>query len=175
MKIKRTKLTIFVLVMSIILLFGTIGNVIIMNTVEELSEKNTTEFIATVKKVEIEGEEINKHAIIYTQEYGDKLSTFNIKEIIDIHDLNGLKTGQKIAFRTMNIWINEFEEMNVIPIFSIRTEGNEIASLSSYNEYMAYLLPAPTIAGIAVGSILLFISLHCILLLKGVNIFRRRK
>ena len=78
-------------------------------------------------------------------------------------------------FRVENILLRQFEEVVFIPIVSIRTENEEMASLSSYNEYMVSLLLEPTIACIIVILIFFMLSLHCVLLLIGINIFRRKK
>jgi hypothetical protein len=71
------------------------------------------------------------------------------------------------------MWIDQFEKMRYIPIVSLRTQEKELVSLSSYNDYMAPQIFMATIAGIAVALIFLLISIHCILLLRGINVFRR--
>jgi hypothetical protein len=158
---KRKKLIVFVLSFSFVLFFGMLGNVIIMNTKEKSSEVNTTEFTATIKSIEIDGEGTNEYCIIFSEEYGNKLSTYNIRKISEISDFNRLESGQTVFFRVENIWLNQFEEMTFIPIVSIRTGEKEIVSLNNYNEYMDDLRLAPTIAGIAVALII-----YCVLLLK---------
>lgn len=172
---KRKKLTVFALILSIILLFGNIGNIIMMNITESHSEKNTTEFVATVMRVEIVGEGTYKRCIIHSEEYGDKLDTYNIRGIVDMSNFTSLNSNQTIYFRTKNSWVNQFEEMSFIPIVSLRTEEKEIVSLSSYNEFMAPSLYSATIAGIVVTTIFLLTSIHCVLLLKGFNVFHRFK
>ena len=171
---KRKNLAVVALIFSLLFFFGMLGNVIIMNT-RNPSEANTTQFTATVRGVEIDGEGIHEHCIIHSEEYGGKLSTYNIRGISDTTDFNSLKNGQFVFFRVENIWLDQIEEMRFFPIISIRTEEEEIVSLSDYNEYMDDLRFAPTIAGIVVALIFLLASIHCILLLKGINVFRRQK
>jgi len=175
MKMKRKYLTVIVLIVSMIFFFGSIGNVIIMNKTEKLSVVNTTEFTATVKSVGIAGEGTHEYCIIYSEEYGDKLSTYDIRRITDIGDFSSLKKGETVFFRTNNIWIDKFEEMKFIPVLTIRTEKEDIVSLTRYNEYAAPSLSAATIAGIVVALIFLLTSTYCLLLLKGIHLFRKHK
>jgi len=183
MKMKRKRMIVFALVLSLIFFFGLIGNMIIMHNSVKLTEMNTTEFEAAVRSIEIYGEGTHERSIIHSEEYGDKLTTYFIREISDISDFTRLESGQTVFFRVENIWLSNFEgkmyipieEMTFIPIVSIRTENEEIVSLSSYCEYMASSLLEPTIAGIVVILIFLMLSIHCVLLLRGINVFRRKK
>src|SRR5690554_339069 len=108
MKMKQKKLKIFVLLMSLMFFFGVVGNIIIMNTVEKPSEKNTTEFKATVNNIEMRELGTGENYIINTYEYDDKISIFNIKKIVDMNDINKLQTGQAIFFRVENAWLDQF-------------------------------------------------------------------
>ena len=173
MKIKRKKLTVVVLIISIIFFFGSIGNVIIMNKIEKLSVVNTTEFAATVKSVGIAGEGTHEYCIVYSEEYGNKLSTYDIRGITDIDDFSSLKKGEKVYFRTNNNWIDNFEEMKFIPVLTVRTEKEDIVSLDRYNEYQASSLSSATIAGIVLALIFLLTSIYCVISLKGINLFHR--
>jgi hypothetical protein len=175
MKMKRKRMIVFALVLSLIFFFGLIGNMIIMHNSAKLTEMNTTEFEATVRSIEIYGEGTREYCIIHSEEYGDKLITYSIRGISDISDFDRFKSGQTVFFRVENIWLNQFEELTVFPIVSIRTENEEIVSLSSYCEYRASSLLEPTIAGIVVILIFLMLSIHCVLLLRGINVFRRKK
>ena len=173
-KVRYKKIMMIVSILLVVLSGGMIGIVIMINTTE-YSEINTTEFTATVRGVEIKGEDTHTHYIIYSEEYGDKLNTYNIRRIGDISDFDNLKKGQTVFFRMENIWLNQYEDMTFFPIISIRTEEKEIVSLSDYNSEKEALRFAPTIAGVVVALIFLCLSLYCIFLLKGINIFRRLK
>ena len=172
---KRKRMIVFALVLSLIFFFGTIGNVITMHNASKLTEMNTTEFTATVRSVEIDGEGTREYCIIHSYEYGDKLITYSIREISDISDFTKLESGETVFFRIENIWLSNFEDMIVFPIISIRTEEDEIVSLSSYNEYKVNSLFATMITAMVVGLVSFISSIHCVLLLRGVNVFRRKK
>ncbi|MGI6116051.1 hypothetical protein [Luoshenia tenuis] len=174
---KRRKLTVLALVLSLIFFFGTLGNLVIMNT-SMPSEANTTELSATVTGIGIKGEGDHKYCAIYSQEYGDKLSTYELRGISDISDFTSLQRGQTIFFRVEKIWLKQIierENWPFIHVIAIRTEEDEIVSLDDYNKQWIEGHVAPTIAGSVVVFIFLLLSIHCALLLKGINIFRRLK
>ena len=169
------RITIVVLIFLWLFCFGMMGLVFIMNAVETLSEENTTEFTATVKSVEMKGEGTHEYGIVYSEEYGDKLSTYSIRGIIDISDLKNIKASQIVFFRVQNIWIGQWEEMSFIPIVSLRTEEKELASFRQYNEHTASSLLLATITASVISLILFLVAMHCTLRLKGINVFRRNK
>lgn len=176
MKVIKRKLLIFFSILFLFFFFGMISLIIMMNNSEKPSEKNTTEFTATVIYVEMGGTGAEKYGVIYTEEYSStKLNIFNIKRIGDTNDLQNLQTGQTVFFRINNVWLDQFEEMEFVDIISLRTEEKEIFSLSNYEEYISQQRFAATIVGIVVTLIFLLASIHCAALLKGVNIFRRSK
>ena len=172
---KEFTVAVFKLVFSLIIFFGTLVNVIIMNI--DPSKSNTTEFTATVKSVKIVGEGARDYCVIYSKEYGNKIITDNVREISDISDFTGLKEGQLVFFRVENIWLDQsgkIKEMDFIPIVSIRTAEKEIVSLSDYNEYRDNMRLPPTLAAIVVALIFLFISIRCISRLKEAFLFRKK-
>ena len=81
---KRKKLTIVGLVFSLIFLFGMIGNTILMTAPGYLTEENTTEFRATVKSVEMQGEGVREHGVVYSEEYGGEISTYSIRNALPL-------------------------------------------------------------------------------------------
>ena len=89
-----------------------------------------------------------------------------------------MQRGQTIFFRVEKIWLKQIIEREGWPfihVIAIRTEEDEIVSLDDYNKQRIEGRVAPTIAGSVVVSIFLLLSIHCALLLKGINIFRRLK
>lgn len=170
---KKKKITIFILIVSLLFFFGTIGNIIIINTINKLSEKNTTEFTATITKVVTKGTGNDEYGIIYTQEYDDKLNVYNINEITNKKDFTELQSGQTVYFRIENVWLEKFNEINFIHIVSLRTSEKEIFSLSNYNNLMINQRTSATIAGIIVCILLFLISVYCTLILNGFNIFKK--
>ncbi|MCL2462317.1 MAG: hypothetical protein FWF44_06585 [Defluviitaleaceae bacterium] len=150
-----------------------------MSTIEPASEENTTELIATVKNVEIREIGDSEFGEIYTEEYGDGVIAFYsgiLRETISMDDFNSLQTGETIFFRIENVRLNNLEIF--IPVVSLRTAEKEMISLSSYNQDRDSGNPSLRRGGIFFISISLLASIHCVLLLSGVNVFRvltRRK
>jgi uncharacterized membrane protein YeiB len=175
MKMKRKKLTVVSLVFSLIFFIGAVTGLIVASTTEKISEKNTTEFTATVTSIKTEGSGTGQFGKIYTEEYGDKLNIFYIKKIVDVDDFSDIQAGQTVFFRIENVWLEQFEEMDFVTIVSLKTAEKEILSLSSYAEYMEHQYFRIRITCIIFIPILLLSSIYCVLLLKGVNVFRRLK
>lgn len=161
--------------MSLLFFIGSVAGLVVANTVEKLSDRNTTQFMATVKNVEIEGSGDDEYGRIHTEEYGDKLIILNIREIIDMNDYNSLHGGQTVFFRIENIWVDLFKEMSFIHIVSLKTSEKEVVSLNNYNEYLDNQHFLITITSIVLGTFFLLVSVYCILPLKGINIFHKFK
>lgn len=172
---KRKKLTVVVLVFSILSFIATVGGSIVASTVETISEKNTTEYTATVTSVKIEGSGTDKYGRICTEEYGDKLLISVSKKLVDMNDFENIQAGQTVFFRIQNVWVESFEEMDFVIIVSLKTEEKEILSLSNYAAYRENQDFKIRMIGIVGAPIFLLISVHCILRLKGINVFRRSK
>lgn len=60
-------------------------------------------------------------------------------------------------------------------VVSLKTEEREIFSLTDYNQYFYESDLPPKITLSVMALILLFLAVHCALLLRGINIFHRRK
>lgn len=149
-------------VLFVIASFGWITLIIYAN-IRYISEANTTEFAATVVSVSTERE----HVIIYTEEFGDRLTTFGIRDLYDISDFTNLENGQTVFFRLENIWAERFKELLLpFPIVSLRTEEVEIVSLSSFNEHRANMHTWVTVAGIVFFLFFLLLAIYFALRLK---------
>ena len=173
-KMKIKKSIVYPLVLFSIFFFGTSGVLISMNSIDKQTEKNTTEFMATVTNVETTytGEKI--HIEIYTEEYDDTLHiSTNVSKKIDMDDINNLKKGQKILFRIQSNMLEQFKNTGFGNIVSLKTSEKEIFSLISYNKYIHDSALPARIAGIVLASMFLLASIYFILLLKGINIFGR--
>ena len=165
--LKRNTRVILALIISVLFAVGVFGNTIVINTIGIPSEANTIEIAATVTEVRIAGEGDYEHYIVYTEEYGDKISTYNFRGIADMDDYTSLRSGQRVLFRTMSGWIDDSEQVTFIPIYSMKTEsGQVIVSLDDYNEYMSQDRFRASIAGVVASFFLLLVSVYCILLLK---------
>ena len=176
---KKKGFTIFALIGSLFFFFGMMLSLRGFLTIEGFSYANTTEFMATVTKVKV-GEEDNKEfATILTKEYSSELHFTNIRKIVDKNDninlQNSLQKGQEIFFRIDNKWLEALNDDSFVGIISLRTAEEEILTLSEYDEYMKNQINSSFI-GIGVSAVLsLLAATHCILLLKGINIFKKLK
>ena len=170
---KQKIFTIVILIMSLWLILGGIAGLTVMTNIEKPSDDNTIEFMATVKNVEIRVLNSSKDGVVRTEEYSTILVVPNVEKTVDINDFNNLQSGQTIFFKIDNIWADQFEEMMGCQIVSLRTEKKEILTLNSYNEYKGRREFRAVLTVIIFCPILLLISIHCILLLNGVNVFRR--
>ena len=170
---KKSKWIIFTLVISLLFLFGAVAGQRAGNAIDKLTKGNTTELMATVIKAETKGTEPNEYGIIYTEEYGEKLKVFNIEKLTDVNDFNSLQTGQTVLFRIENVWLGQFEEMSFINIVSLRTMEREMISLSSYNENADQGYSRMRTTGELLAPMFFLVSVHCVLLLMGVNVFRK--
>ena len=133
---RRRKAILFVLCFSLLLLIGMTANIFTINSIEEVTETNTTAFMATVSsKTSSDDKATVERNIIYTEEYYDKIRMDSIYKNLDVSDLESILPGQIVYFRIMNAWLDQFEEMDFVYIVSLKTEEKEIVTLSCYNEY----------------------------------------
>ena len=174
-KTKNKGTTIFVLIVFLFFLAGSFTPLVLSLSRERLTEINTTEFTATIENVEIMKAKNGDYCTVYTEEYGDKLAVHNAESIIDINAFKNLRTGQPIFFRIENVWIDQIESMPFIPIAALKTVEKEIMTLDSRNKYDENILLEMTKIGTILGAVFLLIVIHCILLLKGINVFSRVK
>ncbi|MBQ8303449.1 MAG: hypothetical protein IJX79_00655 [Clostridia bacterium] len=163
----KKKTIIIILFVSLILLFGVAGISVAMNGLDKQTEKNTTEYSATISKGEFLDTRENKHFQIFTKEYVNSfLVSTNISEHIDIDCLKALESDDKIVFRIENEKTNQFNKVAFIDIVSLKVEEKEIFNLDDYNKYMNESAQPTRIAAAVVGVVLLSISTWCIFLLS---------
>lgn len=166
----RNRFSLLVLIIPVFFLIGALGNIIIMNNMEEFSEGNTTEFMATVVHVNVNAPATTERDILYTEEYTDKINLLNIRKFIDMKDFAYIQPGQIIFFRVDNVLLDQFDKIKSINIVSLRTEEKEIVSLSRYNEAGERELFFVTVA----GSIIIAISILSIIVIIARAISHRR-
>ena len=176
----RRKLTIviFVISLSLALIFSMLC--IHVYLYESLSDKNTTLFSATIKEVSILGTSAEDYTgIIDTEEYPSSLMVENIDGLIYSDSFQNLHPGETIYFRVQNYGspLNE-DYLKTVPftyIVSLETSESQVLSLERYQTYNKSRW-IPTIKVVSFVCILfLAISIHCALLLKGINVFSRFK
>lgn len=103
---KRKGLIVVVLVVSLFSFIGSVGSLIVACNIEKISTSKTTEFSAIVTDIKVVGSGASKSGKIYTEEYGDKLNIFYIKDVADMDGFSSLKEGQRIFFRIENVWLD---------------------------------------------------------------------
>jgi len=170
---KRKGLTVFVLVVSLVFLIESIGSLVMIVSSEGISENNTTEFRATVAKIEMPNPRSGEYGRIHTEEYGTMLTLAEINRIIDIEAFKKLQAGQEVLFRIDNVWLEHFGEMDFVGIVSLKSAEEDIVSFSSYSDYMQQQRHAAIATNAVIAFLLLSAFVHCVLLLRGINVFRR--
>lgn len=173
---KKRKLIIIPLILSLVIFLAMIVLLISTYSIDKLKENDITECMATLTDAEIIGSEDNMYLTIHTEEYGDKLfvSSGIIKKI-DLNDISNLEKGQRISFGVESSMLEELTETGYAAVVCLKTEDKEIFSLSNYNENMHNSMISARATAMVVALIFLLLSVHCILLLKGINIFKRFK
>ena len=170
---KNKKIVVSVLIISLLFFFGSVAGATVASIIRNPAEEDTTEFSATVVHVEIKKVGRDERSIICTEEYGDKLMLPNSRLAIDSDDLSGLEAGETVFVRIDNVWWDQFEEARVMYILALRTAEKEIVSLSDYCEYMDAQYSKARLTAMLLGPLFLLVSIHCVLLLKGVDAFRK--
>ena len=99
-------------IISLLIFGGIIANIFIMNTKQNLSETNTTEFLGTVKNVATTGTGGDEYGVLCTMEYEAKLYIYHINDFIDTSEFINLQPGQLIYFRIENAWLDTFDEIS---------------------------------------------------------------
>ena len=164
------KTTVIILFTSLILFLGVVGILVAMNGVDKQSKKNTSEYSATVSKVEFLDTGENTNIQIFTKEYINSfLVTTNITPFIDIDYLKTLESDDKIVFRIENKKENQFNKVAFIDIVSLTVEEKDIFTLDDYNKYMGESAQPTRLAGTVVAGILLSISICCIATIKSIR------
>lgn len=124
-------------IISLIFFCGIIGIIITLNSIDKLAVKNTTEFNAIVKKIEITEAGENLYINIYTKEPEKTLNiSTSVSRKISRSDIESLQEGEVIVFRIENNMIKRFENNGFGSVVSIKTDEKEILSLDDYNVFI---------------------------------------
>lgn len=176
---KSKKLTIL-LIVSFICFIGFGVLCIFLYSSVNLSGNNTTMFSATIKDVSILGTSAEDYTgIIDIEEYPSNLIVPNIDGLIYSDNFQNLHSGETIYYRVQNYGspLNE-DYLKTVPytyIVSLETPEFQVLPLERYQTYNKSRW-MPTIKTLVLVCILfLAISIHCALLLKGINVFSRFK
>ena len=157
---KRFNTKKFFVFLFMLFFVGMVGIFIVMNGEDKHTDKTTTLYTATVRKVQIDDKGDKISAEIYMNEY---VSCFmigsSIMENIEIADIQDLKIGETIFFRLENKNAIQLDEAWVWLITSLSTNDREVFSLSDYNKYMSEAMIGPRIMCIVMAVVFLSISL----------------
>ena len=161
---KKSKIKITVMIISLLLFVATIGLTISMSKIDKQTEDTTTLYTATVTDVNITNTQKNIFIEINTKEYNTALHiSTNISKNIEIEDVKKLKNGQTIFFRIENTQVHQINEIEFVNITSLKTNTKDILSLEEYNKCIYNAARPARIASIVMASLFLSISMFCYL------------
>lgn len=164
---KKSKISIVIMVVSLLFFVLTIGLMISMSKIDKQTEDTTTFYTATVVSVDITNTEENIFAEIHTKEYTTSLHiSTNISKNIKMNDVRKLKNGQTIFFGIENIKARQMNKVEFVNITSLKTDAKDIFSLEDYNECIHNSAYPARIVSIVMASLFLSISLFCYLRIK---------
>ena len=127
----------FFRVVCVLFMVGSIGLFVIIDSLDNQSKKNTTELSGTVKKVEFINTEKELHYLIYIEERELILNvSTNISKKINGKLINDLQKGDIVFFRVENEYLSK-SDASFINIVSLKTNNNEVYSLSDYNQHIS--------------------------------------
>ena len=125
-----------------------------------VSYENTTEFTATVTQVKQIWEYFDD-AIIYTEEYGEKISLGSYIDLADVEKLYSLEEGDLIKFRVENeykSYLTSDDMRGYIDVVSLENDGYEILPFDKVIEEDKASLSAAKISVVIVFIVLAGLS-----------------
>lgn len=130
---KSKRIIVTVLIILCVFLFALPFIAFVVPTFDEpISLLNTTEFIATVERIELKTSGPKQSGIIYTKEYGNTKIGIQIFDTeINLENFKTLKKGDIISFRVENTWVEHFDSMMFISALEMYSNGKEIIALES--------------------------------------------
>ena len=172
---KRKKLTIAILVLSLLFLTVAVSGIFFIPRIDQsVKAEDTTTITATVKSIERMDKRSIDSFTIHTQEYGDRLFISDAVALLDRDAFTRLKAGDVIQLSVWKFDPYESDDSFYLPVVALRTGDQEIMSLASYNDYQAQSFKSlRMVFMVFFFPIFSHTSVHCILLLKVINVFRR--
>lgn len=150
---------------STVCFLGMIMVVFFSGYINKLNIKHTTEFMATIEKIEINQSKNYTSVAIYTNEYTMLSIDSTTCNCIDISLLKEINEGEKIYFRVINLYKDDLDTGPVVPIHALRTMENEVFSFDDCITPLKEKLLIARIVGTFVSVICFCVSLLCIFLL----------
>jgi len=156
-----------ILIISIVFLFGTVGIMVSMMQIDKQTESNTTEYSATVSKVQVTDTGKSSYIEIQIEEYKSHLQiSTNVSKNINIDDISNFHSGQRIFFRIKNIENNQMNNVEFVNIVSLKTEDKDIFTMDDYNHYIRKSAYPARIASIIISLLLMSVAVLSIISIK---------
>ncbi len=159
------------LILCLLLFFGMIGLLLIINGIDKQNEENTMEFTAVVQSTQVTN--ANDHVYIEILLEGNKklLIQNSIGEKINVDSIQNLQSGELVFFR-IEKQMEEHYEAGLVNIVSLRTERDQIFSLDDYNTLIHETAFQARIAGIIAAAIFLILAF---LLIWRLRCYKKKK
>lgn len=133
----KKKRTMILIIFFWICTIGIAGTFVLLNTADKHTGKNTSEYMATVEKIDITDTGKNKYIEIFTKEYDIPLYvSTNVGNKIDVSTVEALTHDDTIFFRVENDLYGQLNEIDFLNIVSLKTSDYNIFSLDDYNMFM---------------------------------------
>jgi hypothetical protein len=159
------KLTVTILIFSMLFFLGTVGIMISMTPIDKQTEDTTTDYSATVSNIQITDTGKSTYVAIQTKEYDSALQiSTNISDKLNMDDVRRLQEDQKIFFRIENTKAGQMNTAQAVHIVSLQTEQTDIFTLDDYNAYMKQAAYPARIASMIAA--LGFLAIFCIFLIR---------
>jgi len=168
---RKRKVTIVVMVISVLFFMGSIGLGLVAGSIHKYTEKTTCLYAATVKKVDAidTGKEIQVD--LYTEEYKASLHIQTaVSKHINIDEIANLHAGQEVLFRIENKNRDFLDGAELVSILALETEEKVFFSLSDYNQHMKEAALPAKVASAVVACMSLAIFLICCYKVKSLKI-----
>lgn len=124
-------------ILTFMFLFGIVGLLLILSSTDRQTQENTTECVASIKDVEISVTERDLFLNMLCNEYSCYLNISTVvSDNIDINNIYALQTGDTIYFRVNNHSLDKLETTATVNVVSLRTDKQQLFSLSNYNDFM---------------------------------------
>lgn len=170
MKIKNRGMKLL-LILCLILFFGMIGLLLIINGIDKQNEENTIELTAVVESTQVTNPNNHVHAEILLEGNKKLLIQNSIGEKINVDYIKNLQNGEIVFFR-IEKQMEEHYEAGMVNIVSLRTERDEIFSLNDYNTFIHETAFQARIACIIAAIIFLILAL---LLIWRLRCYKKKK
>ena len=126
----KKKIIITAIIAALIILVPIIG----YTTNNSIKPENTVELRGTVVKTETVGSGDYERAVIYTEEYDDRLTTFSVKSLVRANEFSHLMKGDTIYFTVEKTEAEKISKgsKDLIKVIALRDDDRTYVSLDEY-------------------------------------------